>query len=122
VNLDEMVQNYTSLRDEVNNLEDIIKARKESMKVLENLMLAECNEVGAESIRTSHGLVMKQLKERYWAGDWDAFYPLVRENPELLEKRIAQGNFKEFLKEHLKGEIPAGVNVQREYVITVRRS
>lgn len=122
MNLDEMVQNYTSLRDEVNNLEDIIKARKESMKVLENLMLAECNEVGAESIRTSHGLVMKQLKERYWAGDWDAFYPLVRENPELLEKRIAQGNFKEFLKEHLKGEIPAGVNVQREYVITVRRS
>lgn len=122
MNLDEMVKNYLSLRDEISNLEDIIKERKESMNTLESLMLGECNEVGAESIRTSHGLVMKQLKERYWAGDWDAFYPLVREYPELLEKRIAQSNFREFLNVELKGELPDGVNVNREYVITVRRS
>jgi hypothetical protein len=122
VNLDDLVQNYITLRDQVGSLEDTIKVHKEAMKELEIQMLAQCNEVGAETIKTSHGLVMKQLKERYWAGDWDAFYPLVRENPELLEKRIAQGNFRAYVQEHLNGEMPVGVNVQREYVITVRRS
>ena len=42
------------------------------------------------------------------------------EVPELLEKRIQQTNIKEFLAEHPEAH-PAELNVDREYVIAIRR-
>lgn len=122
MNTDEVVRAYLNIRDTKDSLEKQVDELKSEMKVLEAIMLEQCNQVGAESIKTPHGLVMKSLKERYWTSDWDTFYPMVRENPELLEKRISQGNFKEYLKDHLQGELPSCVNVQREYAITVRKA
>jgi hypothetical protein len=50
-------------------------------------------------------------------------YKFIREHdaPELLERRIAQGNFSQFLKEK-PDLMPAGVNVESKYSILVRRS
>jgi hypothetical protein len=41
--------------------------------------------------------------------------------PELLEKRIQQTHMKEFLEEN-PDVLPAGLNVDSQYTITVRRS
>jgi hypothetical protein len=41
--------------------------------------------------------------------------------PELLERRIQQTNMKQFLEENPDLH-PAGLNVDRTYAITVRRS
>ena len=40
---------------------------------------------------------------------------------ELLERRIHQGNFKEFMSEHQQDGLPPGVNVMREFGIVVRK-
>ena len=40
--------------------------------------------------------------------------------PELLEKRVAQGNMKAFLEEN-PDLLPAGLNIDSEYTVTVRR-
>jgi hypothetical protein len=40
--------------------------------------------------------------------------------PELLEKRLHQGNMKQFLEEHPE-LLPPGLNVDSEYTVTVRK-
>ena len=39
---------------------------------------------------------------------------------ELLEQRVSQGNMKKFLQDNPQ-ELPAGLNVDSKYSITVRR-
>jgi hypothetical protein len=41
---------------------------------------------------------------------------------ELLEKRIHQGNFKQFMADNESDGLPPGVSVMREYGITVRKA
>ena len=86
-------------------------------------MMITCNETNAKSIKTDHGTVMRRLNERYTVADGDSFRRFVMENavPELLESRIHQGNFKEFIAEHKDDGLPPGVNVMREFTIVVRK-
>ena len=45
---------------------------------------------------------------------------LEHEAPDLLEKRVNQGNMKQFLEEN-PDVVPMGLNVDSEYVVTVRK-
>ena len=98
-------------------------ALKADMDELEQMMLVFCNNLNADSIKTEEGTIMRQTKERYSCSDWDSFYSFVLEHriPQVLEKRIHQGNFKEFMSEHEGEGLPASVNVAKEYGITVRK-
>jgi hypothetical protein len=97
---------------------------KEDMSKLEAVMLDMCNAVNADSIKTKHGTVMRKLNERYFCQDWDNFYKYVLENEavQLLERRIHQGNFKEHLAENEADGLPPGVNVMREFGVSVRKA
>jgi len=94
------------------------------MAKIEALLLDVCNSISADSIRTSHGTVMRKLNERFFCQDWENFRKFVVENEalELLEKRIHQGNFKQFMADHENDGLPPGVSVMREYGITVRKA
>jgi hypothetical protein len=46
---------------------------------------------------------------------------LTHNAPDLLEKRIHQANMKQFLEENPE-ILPAGLNVDSEYTLMVRRS
>ena len=83
-----------------------------------------CNEISADSIKTAHGTVIRKLNERFFCQDWDNFRKYVLENEavELLERRIHQSNFRQHMAEHEGDGLPPGVNVMREYGITVRKS
>jgi hypothetical protein len=74
-------------------------------------MLAGCNEIKADSIKTSHGTVMKRLSERYTCSDRDNFNKFVLEHGtvELFEGRIHQSNFKEFISERNNSLHEAGL-------------
>jgi len=87
-------------------------------------MLEVCNSINADSIKTSHGTVMRKINERFFCQDWDGFYKYVLDNEavQLLERRIHQGNFKQHLKDIEGDGLPPGVNVMREFGVTVRRS
>lgn len=66
---------------------------------------------------------MRSIKSRVHVLDWDAFYDYVLENkaPQLLQKRVHESNFEEFMSERRQDGLPPGVNVAREYSITVRK-
>ena len=96
---------------------------KEEMAKLEQALLSICNETNATSIKTDKGTVIRKLTERYFCTDWEHFrdYVLEHQALELLERRIHQGNFKEFITERQDEGLPPGVNVMREFGVTVRK-
>lgn len=128
VNVEELVEVYLAVRSERERLaaqyEEQDKALKADLSQLEVLMLGVCNEVNADSIKTRHGTVIRSLKERAVCSDWDNFRQFVMDNNavDLLERRIHQGNFKEFMSSHETDGLPPGVNLMREFGITVRKS
>jgi len=126
-NLDELVKIYLTIRNERDKLEGEWKSKLKEiegeMSILSQQMLAVCNESNATSIKTNQGTVIKKLNERYTLSDRSAFDEFVRENDavELYEARIHQGNFKEFIAEHMNDGLPPGVNVMREFTVSVRK-
>ena len=128
VNVEEIVQVYLAIRNERDRLLNEYEAADADLKTdleqVEKLLLGVCNDVNADSIKTPHGTVMRRLNERYYCQDWDNFYKFVMDNEavQLLEKRIHQGNFKQFMSDNEKDGLPPGVNVMREYGISVRKS
>ena len=127
LNLDELVKIYLTIRTEREKLKSGWEVEdgelEQEMKLLEQSMLTVCNDTNASSIRTESGTVIRSLKERFTTNDWDNFKKFVLDNEaiDLLERRIHQGNFKEFMAEHQGEGLPPGVNVMREFTIVVRK-
>jgi hypothetical protein len=125
--MEELVKTYLTIRNERDRIEaeykDRDQALKAEMSVLEQAMLSGCNEMKVESLRTTSGTIIKSLKERYTCSDRDNFNKFVLEHGavELFEARLHQGNFKEFMAERHGDGLPPGVNVMREFAITVRK-
>jgi len=125
--MEELVKTYLTIRNERDRIEAEYKdqdaALKAEMATLEQAMLSGCNEIKADSIKTPHGTVIKSLKERYTCSDRDNFNKFVLETGavELFEARLHQGNFKEFMSERHSDGLPPGVNVMREFAVTVRK-
>jgi hypothetical protein len=126
-NLEELVKIYLTIRNERERIESDWKRQddelSQEMKLLEQSMLTVCNDTNASSIRTESGTVIRSLKERFTTNDWDNFKKFILEHQavDLLERRIHQGNFKEFMSEHKDDGLPPGVNVMREFTIVVRK-
>ena len=127
VNTEELVKAFIAICNQRDRLlqeyEAADKALKAESMQIETALLNICNSVNADSIKTSHGTVMRKLNERFFCQDWDNFYKFVLDNEavQLLERRIHQGNFKEFMKDHEGDGLPPGVNVMREYGVSVRK-
>lgn len=92
------------------------------MADIELEMLEVCKRVGADSIKTNAGTVIRSVKSRYWTNDWDSMYRFIKEHGAfaLLEKRLHQTHMKQFLDEN-PDLSPAGLNIEREYTVVVRR-
>jgi hypothetical protein len=127
MNTDDLVEAFITLRNERDRMRNEWEAKdaeiKEEMTTLEQALLSICNEANATSIKTDKGTVIRKLNERFFCSDWDNFrdYVLEHQALELLERRIHQGNFKEFIAERQDEGLPPGVNVMREYGVTVRK-
>ena len=125
--MNELVKAYLTIRNEREKIESEYKERdmqlQADMAVLEREMLAGCNDMKVESLRTDSGTVIKSLKERFTCADRDNFNKFILETGavELFESRLHQGNFKEFMSERHHEGLPPGVNVMREFTITVRK-
>ena len=127
VKLEELVQTYLTIRTERNTLKNAFDSKdaelKDDLEKLEQAMLSYCNEINADSIRTGSGTIIKSLKETYTCGDWDNFKQFVVENNalDLLQQRISQANFKEFMTTRQDEGLPPGISTLREFGITVRK-
>ena len=127
VDLDQLTSIYIKIRDaradKKRDFEEQDKELEDQMQVLSEQMLDTCKEMGADSIRTPHGTIIRTVKSRYWTSDWDSMYDFIEEHGAfgLLEKRLHQTNMKDFLYEN-PDVLPMGLNVESEYTVSVRRS
>jgi hypothetical protein len=98
------------------------KKLKDKMAKVKSALLDYCREEGVESVKTAEGLFYRTVSTRYWTNDWDSMGRFVVEHnaPDLLEKRLHQGNIKQFLEDNPE-TLPPGLNVDSEYSVTVRR-
>jgi len=125
--LDEIVKTYLAIRDKRASLTREFEAKDrelaDDLASLEQVLLTNCNEISADSIRTNAGTIIKSTVEKYVCGDWDNFKRFVLDNQaiELLHQRIHNGNMKEFLSSRPDEGLPPGVSSMREFKITVRK-
>jgi hypothetical protein len=125
---EELVSDYLEIR----RMRESLKAKydaedeqfKEAMEEIKAAILAICNENNQNGFKTDSGTVTRQVKERYFCTDWDNFRKFVENEGsiDLLERRIHQRNFKEFMSERVGDGLPPGVNALREYDIVVRKA
>ena len=90
--------------------------------ILKRALLDYCENHGLESVRTSAGLFFRSSKTKYWTSDWEAMHKFIMEHnvPEFLDKRLNTTNIKQFLEEN-PNKVPDGLNIDKEYVISVRK-
>lgn len=125
--LEELVSIYTKIYTKRESEERIWKTREakltEELELVKRELLNICKDNGVDSLKTKDGTLVRSVKTRYWTNNWDEFYKFMLSHtaPDLLEKRIHQTNMKQFLEENPE-LLPAGLNVDSEYTLMVRRS
>lgn len=123
----QLVKVYIKIRDAKDRLvkqhEEALEKLEQQLDVVEQELLAICKATGQDGGKTENGSFTRTVKTRYWTSDWDSMYQFIKNHdaPELLERRIHQGNFKEFLQDN-PDKMPEGMNVDSRYSITVRRA
>ena len=127
VDMDKLAAVYIKIRDKravaKKEFEERDKGLEEQMQIVADEMLEACKRIGADSIKTPHGTIIRSVKSRYWTNDWDSMYTFIEEQGAfgLLEKRLHQTNMKDFLSEN-PDLYPVGLNVENSYTVVVRRS
>jgi enamine deaminase RidA (YjgF/YER057c/UK114 family) len=127
-NAEDLVKTYLMIRNERDaqrsKYESADAELKAQLEVIEQALLSLCNEINTNGLKTTFGTVTRSVKDRFFCTDWDNFKKFLAEVDgfDLLERRIHQRNFKEFVAEHQNDGLPPGVNVLREYDIVVRKS
>lgn len=110
-------------RDEITQrFKDEDSALRDRMDILKAALLDYCRENGVEGARTTDGLFYRTTTTSYWTNDWESMGQFVVENniPQLLEKRLHQGNVKQFMEENPEVVLP-GLYVDSKYQISIRR-
>jgi len=125
-NAEKLTTVYLKIKDKRAELSADFKEKDaelvEQLDKVKRALLDYCEEQGVDSVRTSAGLFYRSARTRYWTSDWSSMHDFVLEHkvPELLDKRVNQGNMKQFLEEN-SDLVPKGLNVDSEYVVSVRR-
>ena len=124
---DKLTLAYIKMRDKRSELLKAYEAEdaviQEQMDMVEAELKKMCEEIGADSIKTSYGTVYRSVKTQYQVNDWDSMYKFVMEHniPQVLFKRVSTTNMKQFLDEN-PNLMPMGMNIDNRYTVTVRRS
>jgi hypothetical protein len=122
-----LVKVYVKIRDakaaKTKEMEEALAALDAQLEVIEGELLELCKTTGQDGGKTQFGSFRRSVKTRYWTSDWDSMYRFIKEHdaPELLERRVSQTTFKEFLQEN-PDKMPQGMNVDSRYAITVTRA
>ena len=126
VPVDKLVAVYRRIRDAIAEKEAAhakeLDELKGKLELISDKLLKLCNDQNVESLRTAEGTVMRRIRERYWTTDWEQMYKFIEEYnvPFVLEKRIHNGNMKQFLEEN-PDVLPVGLQTDNKYVVQVRK-
>ena len=127
ISVDRLVAAYIKMRDKraelLRKYEEADGEIKAQMDAVEGKLLDLCKEIGADTLGSKHGKVMRTVKTRYWTSDWESMHKFILEHkmPELLERRISQTTMKQLLEEN-PDLMPPGLNTDSRYAVTIRRA
>lgn len=126
MNIGEMVEVYQTIASERRKLkrefDDADTKLKADEERIELAILKFLQDSNINSVRTDFGTAYRQEDVIPTCADWNVFYDWVKKNNafDALEKRIKKTYVKEMLEND--GELPAGVDVIRKFVVRIRRS
>jgi len=126
VQADKLASVYIKMRDKRSELQKEFDAKdraiEEQMEMVAEELLKLCKNIGADSIKTSAGLVFRSVRTSYETTDWENMYAFIKEHdiPQVLQRRISPTNMKQFLDEN-PTLMPIGLNINNKYTVTVRR-
>ena len=121
-----LTKTYIKIRDKRAELKAAFEEQDTALEAQINAIKSElldyCKSQNIDSVRTQAGTFYRTIKTRYWTNDWDSMnrFILEHEVPQFYEKRLNQTVMKQFLEEN-PDVLPPGLNVDSEYVITVRK-
>jgi hypothetical protein len=126
VSVEKLVKTYAKIRDKRAEITAKYKEEegqlREKQDKVKSALLGYCKEHEVDSVRTASGLFYRTVKQRYWTSDWESMHKFIMEHdlPEFFEKRLNQTHVRQFLEEN-PDLLPAGLNVDSEYTISVRK-
>lgn len=124
--VDRLTKAYLNIRAKRAELANKFKEEEnnllEQMEKIKRALLDYCKTHNVESVKTSEGVFYRTTRAKYWTSDWEQMHKFILEHevPELLDKRLNQSNMKQFLEEN-PDVVPKGLNVNSEYIISVRK-
>ena len=124
--VEKLVGAYTKIRAKRSEISAKFKEEDgslaEQQDKIKRALLDYCKDQGVDSVRTASGLFYRTVKQRYWTSDWSSMHAFIMDHnlPDFFEKRLNQTNVRQFIEEN-PDLIPAGLNVDSEYVISVRK-
>ena len=124
--INDLVAVYRKLRAAIAEAEtayeEKVKDLKEQMDTVSAELLNYCNEQNLDSVKTPSGTISRRVQTRYWTTDWEQMNNFIVEHQavHLLEKRIHNGNMKQFLEDN-PDILPIGLQVDNKYIIQVRK-
>jgi hypothetical protein len=124
--INDLVAVYRKLRAAIEEAEtayeEKVKDLKEQMDTVSSELLNFCNEQNLDSVKTPSGTISRRVQTRYWTTDWEQMNNFIVEHQavHLLEKRIHNGNMKQFLEDN-PDVLPIGLQIDNKYIIQVRK-
>jgi hypothetical protein len=124
--INDLVAVYRKLRAAIaeaeTDYEEKVKDLKEQMDTVSAELLNFCNEQNLDSVKTPSGTISRRIQTRYWTTDWEQMNNFIVEHQavHLLEKRIHNGNMKQFLEDN-PDILPIGLQIDNKYIIQVRK-
>ena len=124
-NVADLVAVYRKLRAAIAEAEEEhetkLKGLKEQMDLVSAELLNFCNEQNLDSVKTPAGTISRRVQTRYWTTDWEQMSNFIVEHnlPQLLEKRLHQGNVKQFLEDNPDVILPS-LNTDSRYQLSIR--
>lgn len=123
ISIDKLVQIHAKIKSKIEALDSQVakleEQRTEVRLAIKDMMKGQ----NLQTVKTTSGTVTLMTKTRFNTQDWDSFKNFIIEHqvPDLLEKRIAQGNMATFLEDN-PGLVPPGLNSITEFDIRVTPS
>lgn len=127
VSVEKLTAVYIKIKQEREKLSADFKSAdgelKEKQDRIKRALLDHCKENDVESVRTKVGTFYRSIKTRYWTNDWESMHKFIVEQnlPEFFTKQLNQSNVKQFLEDNPES-YPPGLNIDSEYVVSVRKS
>jgi hypothetical protein len=95
-NAESLVEDYLTIRREREKLkahfEETDAELKAALEKISAALLEICNRDGINGLKTTHGTVTRQVKDRFFCTDWDNFKKFVETDGsiDLVERRFSQ--------------------------------